>query len=88
MDQEKYCEAIYWKYHTSHILTQTFTQHPSKEHFFTKIPLLLKTSKIPYQNTVHDIFIIFYKHSITPLTKNTYSEYRIPPQNTPKDPKK
>src|SRR3989339_518836 len=63
VDHEKYCEAIYWKHHTSHLLTKNFTQYPSKHYFYHKIPFLLKTSKIPYQNTVHDIFIIFYNSS-------------------------
>ena len=26
VDHEKYCEAIYWKYHNSQLLTQNFTQ--------------------------------------------------------------
>ena len=52
VDHEKNCEAIYWKHHTSHILTQNSHTTSFKTFFFTKITFLLRTSKIPYQNTV------------------------------------
>ena len=79
-NHEKNCEAIYWKHHTSHHITKNFTQYPLKHSFLIKIPFLLKTSKIPYYNTEDDILWYF----ITPLTENTCSVYRIPPQNTPR----
>ena len=82
-NHEKNCESIYWKHHTSRHLTKNFTQHFLKHSFLTKLPFLLKLSKIPYYSTEDDILRYF----ITPLTKNTCSVYRIPPQNTPKDPK-
>ena len=63
VDHEKYCEAIYWKHHTSHHLTKISHTITFKTFFFTKIPSLLKTSKIPYYSTEDDIFIIFYNSS-------------------------
>ena len=77
VDYEKYCEAIYWKHHTSHLLTKNFTQYPSKHYFNTKIPSLLRTSKIPYQNQVKDIFVIFYNssHNIIIISSSSHKEY-------------
>ena len=55
VDHEKNCEAIYWKHHTSHLITKKSHKIILKEHFITKIPSLLKTSKIPYYSTEDDI---------------------------------
>ena len=55
VDHEKYCEAIYCKYHTSHHLTKISHTITFKTFFFKKIPFLLKTSKIPYYSTEDDI---------------------------------
>ena len=52
VDHEKNCEAIYWKHHTSHHLTKISHTITFKTFFFTKIPFLLETSKIPYLNQV------------------------------------
>ena len=42
VDHEKYCEAIYWKHHTSHHLTKNSHTITFQQFFFTKIPSLLK----------------------------------------------
>ena len=80
VDHEKYCEAIYWKYHTSHLITKISHTITSKTFFFIKIPFLLGTSKIPYQNQVKYISWYF----ITPLTEIhvvcTGSHPKIPPE--------
>ena len=55
VDHEKNCEAIYWKHHTSHHLTKISHTITFKTFFFTKIPSLLKLSKIPYYSTEDDI---------------------------------
>ena len=90
VDHEKNCEAIYWKHHTSHHLTKISHTISFKTFFFTKIPFLLKTSKIPYYSTEDDILwyfitpLIIFPSSHHHLVRNTCSVYRIPPQNTPR----
>ena len=90
VDHEKYCEAIYWKHHTSHHLTKISHTITFKTIFLTKIPFLLETSKIPYQNTVHDIFIIFYNssHKNIITSSSSHLEYmQCVPDPTPKYPR-
>ena len=77
VDHEKNCEAIYWKYHTSHLITQNFTQYLSKHSFFTKSSFLLGISKIPYQNTVELFSRYFYNSSHKNLitSSSSHQEY-------------
>ena len=62
-DHEKYCEAIYWKYHTSHILTKKSIKILLNNYFLSEIQFLLVLSKIPYYSSEEDILVIL----ITPL---------------------
>ena len=41
VDHEKYCEAIYWKYHTSHLLTKIYHTITFKTFFFNKNTILI-----------------------------------------------
>ena len=42
VDHEKYCEAIYWKYHTSHPLTKISHTITFKTFFFNKNTILIE----------------------------------------------
>ena len=84
VDHEKYCEAIYWKYHTSHHLTKKSHTIVIKILFFHKIIILIRHKQNSLSKPSWIIFTIFSSYFITPLTENTCSVYRIPPQNTPR----